>query len=60
MTDERWDRLQELFEEALKRKAEDRDAFLNEACGDGAELRREVESLLKHQHEASTGFLESP
>ncbi len=35
-----------------------RDAFLDEACGAEAELRREVESLLKHHHEASTGFME--
>ncbi len=58
MADRRWDRIQRIFEDALKRKADERDAFLAEACGDDAELRREVESLLKHHHEASTGFME--
>ena len=57
---EQWADVQKIFDEALKRKTEERAAFLNEACGDDAELRAEVESLLKHHLEASTGFMQPP
>jgi len=46
VTDERWPRVKALFQEALQRPAEERDAFLTAATGDDAALRREVESLL--------------
>jgi tetratricopeptide (TPR) repeat protein len=45
-------RAKELFLEALDRPAENRSAFLDTACGDDAELRKEVDSLL--------GFHEAP
>src|SRR6185295_15737165 len=43
---ERWRRIDDLFQSALDRPPEDRHAFLDSACQDDAELRREVESLL--------------
>ena len=43
---ERWKRVKALFEAAVERPAEDRDAFLASAAGDDAAFRREVESLL--------------
>jgi serine/threonine protein kinase len=46
MTDERWPRVKALFQAAVERPAEERDAFLAAATGDDAALRREVESLL--------------
>ena len=46
MTDERWLRVKALFQAAVERPAEDRNAFLAAATGDDAALRREVESLL--------------
>ena len=46
MTDERWPRVKAVFQAAVERPAEDRDAFLAAATGDDAALRREVESLL--------------
>ena len=46
MTDERWPRVKALFEAAVERPAEERDAFLAAATGDDTGLRREVESLL--------------
>ena len=46
MTDERWSRVKALFQEAVERPTEERDAFLASATADDAALRREVESLL--------------
>jgi serine/threonine protein kinase len=46
MTSDRWQRIEELYHAALARKADERAAFLAEACGADAELQREVESLL--------------
>ena len=46
MTDARWLRVKALFQAAVERPAEERDAFLATAAGDDAALRREVESLL--------------
>ena len=46
VSDERWLRVKALFQAAVERPAEERDAFLAAATGDDAALRREVESLL--------------
>ena len=46
MTDERWPRVKALFQAAVERPVDERDAFLAAATGDDAALRREVESLL--------------
>jgi len=46
MTAERWRRLQETFHGAAGRDPGERGAYLDEACADDAELRREVEALL--------------
>ena len=45
-TAERWQRIESLFNAALEQPADDRAAFLAEACGDDTSLRREVEQLL--------------
>ena len=47
MTDERWSRVKALFQAAVERPIEEREAFLAAATGDDAALRREVESLLR-------------
>jgi eukaryotic-like serine/threonine-protein kinase len=49
----------ELFKRAVDRPVERRSAFLDEACGDDVELRREVESLLKFNKDGDQ-FLEEP
>ena len=49
----------ELFKRAVDRPLDQRSAFLNEACGDDVELRREVESLLKFNEDGNQ-FLEEP
>jgi serine/threonine-protein kinase len=46
MNDSRWQQIQDIFEAACQCSPAERDAFLDEACGEDAELRAEVVSLL--------------
>jgi Tol biopolymer transport system component/tRNA A-37 threonylcarbamoyl transferase component Bud32 len=46
MTPERWREIEKIFQAALDYEPENREAFLDEACGQDAELRREVDQLL--------------
>jgi len=46
MENERWRRLQELYEEAETRPPSQRLAYLNQACPDDEEMRREIEAML--------------
>jgi eukaryotic-like serine/threonine-protein kinase len=55
--DERWPRVKALFQAAVERPTEERDAFLAAATGDDAALRREVESLLASDT-SSVSFLD--
>lgn len=48
-----------VFTEAIKVRPEDRDAFLQKACGGDENLRRKVEALLK-AHDHIGNFLEDP
>ena len=53
---ERWQQIESLFHEALRRPVGERDAWLREACATDTELHREVASLLaNHQESASAG-----
>ena len=45
---ENWERIQNLFLEALDLRPEERSSFLDTACADDAAIRREVESLIAH------------
>jgi serine/threonine protein kinase len=54
-----WKEVERLYHAALARDAGERAAFLRDACGDDAELRREVESLLA-QASAAKRFLTGP
>ncbi len=54
MDSERWQRVQELFGEALQRPEEERAAFLAERCGDDRETLGEVESLLASSSETDS------
>ena len=58
MTPQRHQRIMELFNAAVEQPADARAAWLAEACGDDAELRVEVESLLAHDF--SAGGLDRP
>ena len=56
MQAERWKEIEELYQAALAQPAENRAAFLAQACPDDPQLRGEVESLLDQQADS---FLES-
>jgi serine/threonine protein kinase len=60
MTPERWARVQELFTAASELEADERETFLDGACGQDRDLRSEVDSLLSSLRSAASGFLESP
>jgi eukaryotic-like serine/threonine-protein kinase len=56
---ELWRRVEELCHRALELEESRRTEFLDRACGDDRELRREVESLLAHEKNAEH-FIDSP
>ncbi len=58
MPNEEWQQVKEVFDAALRHKAEDRPAFLDEVCTNNETVRREVESLLSSYEDDS--FLEYP
>ncbi len=51
MQADRWERLEQVFAEALAQPVAARSAFLERRCADDAELRLEIEALL-HAHDA--------
>lgn len=55
-----WHRAEELFHAALERPADARQAFLDEACGEDAELRRQVGTLISQDGQAGSLFETSP
>ena len=60
MIPEQMQRAYELFDRALECPPEERSAFLARACGDHAELRAEVESLLAHDSRVTDDFMRPP
>ncbi len=58
-TPEQWPRIKQIVGQALEREPGDRAAYLDTACGDHPELRREVESLLA-AHADANGLSEHP
>ena len=59
MTPERWQQIDQLYQAALDQEPSARTEFLSSACAGEAELRREVESLLK-AHEQAGSFIAEP
>ena len=57
MSPANWQKVKEIFNDALEVKPAEREAFLTEVCADDADLRREVEVLLRSFEE---DFLETP
>ena len=55
---ERFEQIDRIFRSALERPAEERAAFVEEACAGDTALRREVESLISH--DASGDFMGPP
>src|SRR6516165_10150592 len=45
---ERWQQVEEIFHEALRRDPAEREEYLRQACRGDSDLRREVASLLAH------------
>ena len=54
-----WDRVKQIFHEVLEKDGPERESLLHALCGDDAELRSNVETLLA-AHAESGEFLESP
>ena len=52
MDPERALRIEQLYSAALEREESERRAFLDDACGDDADLLRELESLLAYDKQA--------
>ncbi|HSK76936.1 MAG TPA: tetratricopeptide repeat protein [Thermoanaerobaculia bacterium] len=59
MTPDRWQQIKAVLNDALEREEALRTAFLEAACQDDDELRREVESLLASEAEIGD-FIETP
>jgi hypothetical protein len=59
MNKELWRQAEEIFHATLERPRESRSAFLNDACSENAELRRQVEILVSKDEQAES-FLERP
>lgn len=55
MDADRYQRAKRLFLEATEQPTGERESFIARACGDDAELRREVEALLAASDQAPTG-----
>src|SRR5579863_448726 len=58
MDQERWQRAEELFHDALEQEPEARRAFLNDACGGDTDLQRQIELLLSNDEKAGS-FLDT-
>lgn len=59
MADEKWQQVRKIFDDALRRKPEERAKFVEEACDEDQLLLAEVESLLSSLGSAES-FLETP
>src|SRR5215831_1349136 len=57
--DERWAKIERIFNRVLETAENRRNAVLEESCAGDESLRREVESLLAH-HQTSGSFIETP
>lgn len=60
MTPQRFERVRELYHAALDHPPAERDAFLEQACENDAELRHEVQSLLSADAQAGAFMKTSP
>src|SRR6516162_8317446 len=56
---ERWRQVDKIFHEALKRKPDERDVFLERECAGDASLRKEIETLIRAHGDAGS-FMETP
>ena len=54
MTPERWEQVGKLYQAVLALQPDERETFLDDACGDDTVMRREVESLLAAEGDAGS------
>jgi hypothetical protein len=59
MPEAKWNRAKDVFHQALAKSGPDRVRFVDDACGDDAEVRAQVEALLA-AHDAAGDFLVMP
>lgn len=59
MSPERWQQIEEIFQDALDLPWSEREKFVAEKCGDDTDLKAEVEKLLS-QFEDASSFIETP
>src|SRR5438876_1289873 len=59
MTDEKWERVKEVFDAALPRAPHERAQILDELCGADDDMRHEIEALLSSFDDAG-GFMAKP
>ena len=59
MADEKWQKVREIFNSAVRRQPAERRRFVRQACGDDKTLLAEVESLLMSLESAGS-FMETP
>ena len=60
MIPKRLEQISEILERALCLESAQRGAYLDQACGEDSELRREVESLMASHEQAGSDFLNVP
>jgi hypothetical protein len=60
VTPERWQRIEQVFQEAYEHPVPDRAAFLARACGGDLALRRAVEQLLAGAAASANAFPNEP
>ncbi len=59
MTPEHWKQVKEIFNAALDRSVDERETYLDEACGGDLSLRQQVERLI-NSHQQAGDFIEDP
>src|SRR5438874_8383867 len=59
MTPEHWQRIDQLFQAAIELRPEERNSFLDQACGEDEDLRSDVEALIASD-EHGLSFIEDP
>jgi serine/threonine protein kinase/Tol biopolymer transport system component len=59
VSSEHWQQVKELFERALEFRGAERTSFLERACGNDVELRKELDSLLR-SYDSADSFMETP
>jgi serine/threonine-protein kinase len=55
---ERWRQVDQIFNEALKQKPNERDTFLDRECAGDVSLRMEIDTLIR-AHDAAGSFMET-